>query len=180
MIECRRLDRPVILVGLPGAGKSTVGRAVADRLGCGFVDFDAELMTRTGHSIPQLFASQGEAAFRKLEYQLTSELVSSPPMIWAPGGGWIAIPGVVALVRPPACIIHLTVSAVGALARLRRDATIRPLLAGDDPQVALDRLWDERASSYAQADWTVDTERLDFEQVVDRVADLAGTDPTMV
>lgn len=180
MIERRPLPRPVILVGLPGAGKSTVGRAVADRLGCGFVDFDVELASRTGQSIPQLFANQGEEAFRKLEYELTAELVSGPPMIWAPGGGWIAIPGVVALVRPPACIIHLTVSAARALARLRQDASIRPLLAGDDPQAALDRLWDERASHYAQADWTVDTERLDFEQVVDRVADLAGTDPTMV
>lgn len=178
MIEPHPLRRPVILVGLPGAGKSTVGRAVANRMGCAFVDFDVELMARTGQSIPQLFASQGEAAFRKLEYDLTSELISSPPMVWAPGGGWIAIPGVVALVRPPACIIHLTVSAAGALARLRQDASIRPLLAGGDPQTALDRLWEQRARHYAQADWTVDTERLDFEQVVDRVANLAGTDPT--
>ncbi len=180
MIERHRLHRPVILVGLPGAGKSTVGRSVADRLGCGFVDFDVALMARTGQTIPQLFASQGEAAFRKLEYELTSELVSGPPMIWAPGGGWIVIPGVVALVRPPACIIHLTVSAEGALARLRQDASIRPLLAGNDPQAALDRLWRDRASHYAQADWTVDTERIGFEQVVDRVAALAETDPTMV
>ncbi len=170
------LRRPLILVGLPGAGKSSVGRAVADRLGCGFVDFDQELSARTGRSVPQLFAEQGEDAFRKMEIELTRDLLAGPPMVWAPGGGWVTAPGALALARPHACIIHLAVSATEALARLRTDATIRPLLVGDDPAGALDRLWTERAARYAEADHVVDTEASDFQRVVDRVVALARAD----
>ncbi len=173
------LAGPLILVGLPGAGKSTVGRAVAKKLGCGFVDFDVRLAERSGSSIPQLFAEQGVEAFRKREYDLTLELCSEPPMVWSPGGGWATIPGILALVRPSACIIHLLVSADGALARLRQDASIRPLLSGDDPQAVLDRLWRERADRYAEADFVVETNGVTVEHVVQRVLELALDKHTM-
>ncbi len=171
------LRRSVILVGLPGAGKSSVGRAAADRLGVSFIDLDREVEARTGRTVAQLFAEQGESAFRKMEYDLTLELLQSPPAVWAPGGGWVTVPGALAAVRPRACTIHLVVSAAGALARLRNDATIRPLLAGDDPEAVLNRLWQERRDAYASADYAVDTERLDFQRVVDRVVELARTEP---
>lgn len=166
------LVAPLILVGLPGAGKSTVGRAVAQKLGCGFADFDVELTERTGRTVPQLFAEKGVEAFRELELLLTLELRDKPPMVWAPGGGWATIPGVLALVRPNACIIHLSVSADGALARVRQDASIRPLLAGAHPQAVLERLWRERADRYAEADHVVQTEGVSVEQVVQRVLEL--------
>ncbi len=163
------LVAPLIFVGLPGAGKSTVGRAVAEKLGCGFVDFDRELAQRTGLTVPQIFAQQGVGAFRKMERELTEELLAGPATVWAPGGGWATIPGVLALVRPHACIIHLSVSPDGALARVRQDASIRPLLAGADPHAVLERLLAERASCYAEADYTVATDGVSIEQVVQRV-----------
>ena len=171
------LRRSVILVGLPGAGKSSVGRAAANSIGVAFVDFDRELESRTGRTVAQLFAGQGESSFREMEYNLTVELAKAPPAVWAPGGGWVTVPGALAMVRPHACIIHLVVSPVGALARLRDDATIRPLLAGDHPERVLDRLWQERSVAYAEAHYVVDTEHLDFQRVVDRVVELARSEP---
>jgi len=171
------LRRSVILVGLPGAGKSSVGRAAAAELRVPFLDLDRELESRTGRTVAQLFATQGEIAFRKMEYELTAELAKAPSAVWAPGGGWVTVPGALALVRAHACIIHLAVSPVGALARLRDDATIRPLLAGDHPERVLDRLWQERSGAYAEAHYVVDTEHLDFQRVVDRVVELARSEP---
>lgn len=172
------MNEPLILVGLPGAGKSAVGRAVAARLGAAFVDFDVVLSERTGLSVPQLFAQQGEAVFRKLEYQLTRELLKGPPKVWAPGGGWVTAPGALALVAGRACMIHLEVSTAGALARLRQDATIRPLLTVANPEVALDRLSQERTVLYQSATYRVDTEALDFPGVVDQVLALARSHRT--
>lgn len=167
------LRRSVILVGLPGSGKSSVGRAVANRMGAKFVDLDLEIESKTGSTVAQLFANQGEAAFRKLEYETTAELAAGSPAVWAPGGGWAAIPGVLALVRPDACIIHLAVSPRGALARLRQHASIRPLLRVLEPEAELNRLRQERAAAYAAADFVVDTESTDIEHVVDQVEQLA-------
>ena len=81
-----QIDGHLVLVGLPGSGKSTVGRAVAKRLSRPFLDFDAELERRAGISVARIFAERGEAAFRGLEYSLTQELAAAPPMVLAPGG----------------------------------------------------------------------------------------------
>lgn len=170
------LQRHLILVGLPGAGKSSVGRAAADRLGVPFADLDLLIESRTGSSISQLFAAQGEAYFRKQEYEVTRELLSSPPRVWAPGGGWATIEGVWSLVEARAQIIHLRVSPAQALARLRTDATIRPLLGTNEPERVLDRLWRERSAAYAAAHAVVDTDDTDFLSVVDRVCALAPVD----
>jgi shikimate kinase len=169
------LGAPLILVGLPGAGKSTVGAAVAERLGVPFHDFDVALARSSGLSVPQLFAEQGESAFRNMETELTRTLLAAPPGVWAPGGGWVTAPGVLALVAGVSCMIHLQVSVAGALARLRSDASIRPLLAVPAPSATLDRLWQERARLYATAAFQVDTENAAFEQVVDRVCEIART-----
>ncbi len=171
------LARPLVFVGLPGAGKSTVGRAVADRLGCAFLDLDRLLEDRTGRTIPQLFAEEGVNAFREMERDLTDELLQAPPAVWAPGGGWVTAPGVLARVRDKVSMIHLVVSPAAALARLRQDASIRPLLAGADPQGVLDRLLRERSPLYAVADLVLDTEALEFQQVVDQACAFAQADP---
>ncbi|MBC8090312.1 MAG: shikimate kinase [Phycisphaerae bacterium] len=162
-----------MLVGLPGAGKSTVGRKVARLLRRPFVDFDVELARREGLSIPRLFSERGESAFRQLEVALTEELVRNTPSVWAPGGGWITNPGVVGLVRPPGRIIHLRVSPAGALKRLGSARASRPLLMDSDPGVVLDRLWVSRRELYATADGEVDTEVVDFQRVALRVVLLA-------
>ena len=163
----------LVLVGLPGAGKSTVGRAVARKLRRPFLDFDVELEKREGKSVARLFAERGEAAFRTLEVALTRELVDAEPSVLAPGGGWITNPGMVELLRPPGCFIHLRVSPAGALKRLGSARVSRPLLMESDPATVLDRLWAARAGLYASADGEIDTEVVDFQRVADKVVLLA-------
>lgn len=163
----------LVLVGLPGAGKSTVGRAVARKLQRPFIDFDIELERRENKSVSEIFAERGERAFRALEVQLTAELASMEPSVFAPGGGWITNPGVVELIRPPGRIIHLKVSPAGALKRLGSARVSRPLLMESDPAAVLDRLWAGREALYALADGEVDTEVVDFQHVAEKVVLLA-------
>ena len=166
-------DGHLILVGLPGAGKSSIGRLVAIALGRPFLDFDLEIQRRSGKSLSRLFAENGEDAFRAREVALTRELLAAPPMVLAPGGGWVTNPEVVPLVRPPGRIIHLRISPAAALRRLGRSRVVRPLLKSDDPLAALDRLWTSRAELYAQADLEIDVEAVDSQQVVKQVVALA-------
>lgn len=168
-----QIDGHLVLVGLPGSGKSTVGRAVAKRLSRPFLDFDAEIEKREGMSVARIFAERGEAAFRELEYNLTRELAAAPPMVLSPGGGWVTIPGVMALLRPPGRIIHLQISPAEALRRLTRSRVVRPLLAQADPALAMRTLWERRSGLYAGADITVNVETLDSQRLTDSVVALA-------
>lgn len=164
----------LVLVGLPGAGKTTVGRALAARLGWEFVDLDAQIAARTGLSIPQLFATQGEARFRELERQMTEELAAAhSPRVVAPGGGWITVPGLVELLRPPAQLVWLRLSPEVALSRMGASVQDRPLLAGDDPLATLTALLAAREPAYLQSNHTVSVELMTLEQVVDAIVPLA-------
>ena len=165
----------LVLVGLPGAGKSTVGRALAERLGRSFLDLDREIERREGATVSALFAERGEHYFRQRERELTEELRQSGGMVLSPGGGWITNPDVVALLRPPARIIHLQVRPETALERLGPERQTRPLLMRPDPLAALRRLQAERKALYAAADLAVDTEGLDIQRVVEKLAELAGS-----
>lgn len=167
------LDGHLVLVGLPGSGKSTVGRAVARLVNRPFLDFDQEIVRRTGMSISAIFETQGEAAFRAAEVALTRELTSASPMILAPGGGWITNAGVVDLLRPPALLVYLRLSVAESLRRLRRSRNIRPLLASANPAARLQQLMDQRAPLYKRADVVIDTETFDSQQLVEFVATLA-------
>jgi hypothetical protein len=111
-------SRTSILVGLPGAGKSTVGRAVAERLARAFLDLDKEIERRELQSITEIFAMKGEPYFRESERNLTQEIRESGNMILSPGGGWVANPEVVRLLRPPGQLIYLKVRPETALKRL--------------------------------------------------------------
>jgi shikimate kinase len=169
-------DAPIVLVGLPGAGKSTAGRQAAQRLGWTFVDLDEAIVAAAGgRGIPALFADEGEAGFRAREREATRNLVGRRRLVIAPGGGWMTNVGCVALLRPPARIIHLRVGVPVALARLRESGEVRPLLAGPDPAASLAALLARRASAYASADVEIDTEVLSLQQVVETIARLAST-----
>lgn len=164
----------LVLVGLPGAGKTTVGRLAAARLGWSFVDLDDEIVRAAGgRSIPALFAEEGEPAFREREREATRALVGRRDVVVAPGGGWMANPGCAALLRPPARIIHLGVGVPAALGRLASSGEPRPLLAVADPGAALLGLAERRREAYAAADVELDTEVLDLQQLVESVARLA-------
>jgi shikimate kinase len=172
------LARPIAFVGLPGAGKSTVGRAVAERLGAPFVDLDARLAAAYGGSIAQLFAEQGEAEFRQREADLTAQLLAEPPAVWAPGGGWVTAPGVLAQIRGQVSMIHLAVRPDSAAARLQHDATRRPLLAVAEPARVLARLLAERAPAWAGADLSLDTDTLSLPDLVAAACAFARGRPT--
>lgn len=162
----------VVLVGLPGAGKTTVGQALAERLGLRFIDFDVEIVRRAGQTIPEIFATRGELGFRALEADLTREVAAAPPAVVAPGGGWAVQPGLIDLLRPPAVLIHLRVTPATAVARMRGSVAERPLLAGADPEARAVTLWEDRREAYARADFEVDTEVLGVQQVVNLVVQL--------
>jgi len=164
----------LVLVGLPGSGKSTVGRAVAKRLGRPFVDFDREIERREGASVAQLFADRGEPWFREQELALTRELAVQSGMVLAPGGGWMANPGCHETVKSCSVIVYLKVSPVTALARMGAEQTARPLLSRADPLAELQELAAARESGYLQANHTVSTEMMSLDEVVATIVALAG------
>ena len=160
-------------MGLPGSGKSTIGRRVARRLGRPFLDFDSEIERRQGKSIAQIFAEVGEAGFRALELDLTKELAQTGGMVLAPGGGWTTIPGAAALLRPPARMIYLRVRAEVAIGRILRGRRIRPLLQTPDPLETLRKLLAEREAGYLEADHVIDVELIKSQQLIATIARLA-------
>ena len=164
----------LILVGLPGVGKSTIGRAAARQLGRPFLDFDQEIEKRAGMSIREIFRLKGEDHFRAKEFALTKELSVTGGMVLAPGGGWITQQSSVELLRSAGRIIYLRASPEAVAKRLRRVET-RPLLAGRDPAVALRELYVKRHALYETADMVLDTEHLARQQLIEKLVELAST-----
>lgn len=165
----------LVLVGLPGAGKSAVGALIAAALGRTFLDFDVEISRREGMSVPEIFASRGEPHFRHLEQVLTTELRDFGNMVLAPGGGWMAREETVSLIRPAARIVYLKVTPATAMRRMGREAAGRPLLRHPQPLAELERLLSARSRSYESADVVIDAELLTAEQVARLVIeDAAG------
>ena len=164
----------LVLVGIPGAGKSTVARALAARLQWPFVDVDDEIAAREGMSVRDIFATRGEAHFRALEREATERLaLAEAPSVVAPGGGWITVPGLVALLRPPARLIWLRVSPEQAMARLGKGVEGRPLLSGPDPLTALTAILTARETFYLQADHAVSVEMMTPLDAVEAILALA-------
>ena len=164
----------LILVGLPGVGKTSIGKAAARRLGRQFLDFDQEIERRSGMSIREMFMLKGEDHFRAQELELTRELSTTSGMVLSPGGGWITQQRSVELLRSKGRIIYLRASPESVARRLRRVET-RPLLAGRDPVVALRELYAKRRALYETADVILDTERLARQQLIAKVVELAST-----
>ncbi|MEO6444069.1 MAG: shikimate kinase [Gemmatimonadaceae bacterium] len=163
----------LVLVGLPGAGKTTVGRLLAVEIGVPLVDIDLSIEARAGMPIGEIFASHGEPHFRRLEREVTEEVASRSSVVLSPGGGWIMHPDVVALVRPPSKLVHLAVSPATALDRMGNEVALRPLLSGSDPLRALGDLYRQREAAYASADAVVNTEMLTIQELVAYLAALA-------
>lgn len=163
----------LILIGLPGSGKSTVGRAAAARLGRSFVDLDSEIERREGRTVARIFEEEGEPAFRAAERAATLAIAAAPGGVVAAGGGWMTNPGAPALLRPPGLIIYLAVTPERALERMGEARRSRPLLSGtESPLATLRNLLAMRADTYATADVVIETEALALEQVVERVVEL--------
>ena len=165
----------IILVGLPGAGKSSVGKGVAEQTNRRFLDFDHEIERREGMTVSQIFAEKGEPYFRDAERKLTNDLREVRGMVLAPGGGWVTNAEVVALLRPPSRIIYLKTRPESALKRLGPERMTRPLLMRPDPLRELKQLLEQRRALYEAADFVVDTELLNLERVIKKVAELASS-----
>ena len=165
----------IVLVGLPGSGKSTVGRALAEATGRDFLDFDTEIERRAGSSVAEIFAARGEVYFRGLERQITEELRETGNFVLAPGGGWVANTDCLVLLRPPATVIYLQIQPDRALRRMASDVVSRPLLSRADPLAELTKLLTEREAAYLRADHTVRVDFLREKEVVALIVALAAS-----
>jgi shikimate kinase len=159
----------IILVGMMGAGKTTVGGLLADRLGWRHFDSDAQVMARTGSSVPELFAEHGEAAFRAEESQVLAEALSSvDPVVVSAAGGVVLSPSNRDLLVHSGVVVWLRADP-GLLARRVGAGAGRPLLE-DDPASRLANLYEVRRPLYEEvAAGTIDVDGLTPDQVVERV-----------
>lgn len=152
----RRLARTVVLVGLMGAGKSSVGRRLAEALGADFHDSDDEIVAAAGMEIPDIFAQLGEQTFRQGERRVIARLLDGPPHVLATGGGAFMNAETRALIRARALSVWIRADLDTLVERTGRKDT-RPLLRDGDPRAILARLIAERHPVYAEADVTVDS-----------------------
>jgi len=166
------MKKHIVLVGLPGAGKSTVGKMVADRLQAGFVDIDSVLVRKEGKPITMIFAEKGEQAFREMERKEVDTALANEPAVIVPGGGWAAQPGQLDGARASGYFVYLKARAEVAAGRAEPSGT-RPVLMGGDPVDQMRTLLKERDSYYAKADATVLTEAKPAEKVADEIVRLA-------
>ncbi|MFA9201258.1 MAG: shikimate kinase [Cypionkella sp.] len=154
----RRIDRPVVLVGLMGAGKSTVGRKLAALLRTGFVDADEEIERAAALTVSEIFERYGEAHFRDGERRVIARLIGEGHGVIATGGGAFVNPQTRALILRQAIAVWIDCDVATLVERTRRRET-RPLLKQGDPHEILARLHDERAPFYAEAPIRVTSER---------------------
>jgi 3-dehydroquinate synthase len=150
--------RNVVLIGMPGSGKSTVGRRVAGWLGWPLLDTDAIVAQRAGRPVEEIFARDGEAAFRRMEREAVREAAATRPAVIATGGGVVLDSGNMAALRRRGVIVSLGATPEALLARVGADGGGRPLL-GSDPAARIAALETERAPRYAQADLMLDASR---------------------
>ena len=150
------LRRTVVLVGLMGAGKTSVGKRLAESLGVPFRDSDDEIEAAAGMSIPEIFASMGEPAFRAGERKVIARLLDMPPQVLATGGGAFMNAETRALIAEKGVSVWIKADLDTLVERTSRRAD-RPLLQGGDPRAILGRLMTERHPVYAEAAITVDS-----------------------
>ncbi len=156
--EIPRLHRPLVLVGLMGAGKSSVGKRLAQHLGVDFVDSDNEIERAAGMTIPEIFARLGEPAFRDGERRVIARLLTERPGVLATGGGAFIEARTREEIRRYATSVWLRAD-LDLLWDRVRDRPGRPLLQASDPKRVLGDLLDRRYPIYAEADVVVDSQR---------------------
>jgi len=159
----------IFFVGLMGAGKTTVGRAVARRLGRPFYDSDHEIEARTGARIPVIFELEGEAGFREREAQVIDELTTRESIVLATGGGAVLRPENRSVLHTRGIVIYLRANPHDLWLRTRKDKN-RPLLQTEDPKAKLEALFAERDPLYREcAHFVVETGRPSVNGLVNMV-----------
>ncbi|RBI85112.1 shikimate kinase [Rhodosalinus halophilus] len=174
------LKKTVAMVGMMGAGKTAVGRAVAQRLGVPFLDSDAEIEAAANLTVAEIFARDGEAFFRAKESQVLRRLLAGRPCVLSTGGGVFLSEANRAAIRARGVAVWLRVDAEVLWARVRHKDT-RPLLRTPDPRATLERLLAERAPAYAQADLIVEAgPACSIEETTERVIAALLTRPDVL
>ena len=162
--------RSVVLVGMMGVGKSTIGRRLAARLRLPFVDADAEIEAAAGMSIPDIFETHGEPHFRDGEARVIARLLDSGPAVIATGGGAFMREETRGRIRGKAVSLWLKADADIIMKRVKRRAD-RPLLQTADPAATVGRLIREREPVYQHADLTIWSRDVPHEKIVDECID---------
>jgi shikimate kinase len=176
--------RSLVLVGMMGAGKSSIGRKLAQRLNLPFVDADAEIERAAGMNISDIFAKHGEPYFRAGEARVIARLLDSGPQVMATGGGAFMHPQSREAIRAKGISVWLKADFDVLMKRIKR-RNDRPLLKTDDPGETLRRLMDERDPVYAEADVTIHSRDVPHEMIIaeiisavtPRLQELAGARP---
>lgn len=163
--------KAIVLVGLMGAGKTTVGRRLAQRLDLPFVDADSEVEAAAGLTIPEIFETHGEPAFRDGERKVIARLLSNGPQVLATGGGAYMDTETRAKVAAQGISVWLKADLDVLMKRVGKRPT-RPLLKTDNPRAVMEKLMAERNPIYAEADIALETGEGPHEEVVDRLVAL--------
>lgn len=162
------LKQPVVLVGLMGAGKSTIGRRLAKEIDLDFTDSDTEIAEAAGCSVSDIFEIYGEAMFRDLEKRVLLRLLGGPPIVLATGGGAFMNAEIRSAIKEQAISVWLKADIDILVERVSRRDT-RPLLKTGDKRSTLARLMDERHPIYSEADLVIDSGDNAHEVVVQKV-----------
>jgi shikimate kinase len=160
--------RSVVLVGMMGAGKSSIGRRLASRLALPFVDADTEIEKAAGMAIPEIFSAHGEPYFRAGEARVIARLLEGGPQVLATGGGAFMSPDTRAVIRLKGMSVWLRATLEVLIRRIKR-RTDRPLLRDVDPVETLKRLIGERYPIYAEADVTVESRDVPHDTIVEEI-----------
>jgi shikimate kinase len=166
------LKRHIVLIGLPGAGKTTAGGRAAATLKTAFVDLDEMIEREQGLSVREIFTQRGEPAFRELERDAARRVFGGEPTVVAPGGGWAAQPGAIDGARARCFIVYLHVDPEEASRRVGSGRS-RPLLGGADPEARMRELLVARERFYQQADATIPTGTRAVGEVAHEIVQLA-------
>lgn len=163
-----------MLVGLPGVGKSTIGRGVAGQLKRGFIDLDTHIERSFGKSVSRIFEEDGEVVFRLAEAQTSEAVARMAPSVIASGGGWVLNPAATAHLLAAGRIIYLRVEPDAAVRRMGRGIRRRPLLfRSEDPYATMRALYEARRAAYeGYSEMTVETGNAARSDVIARVVEM--------
>src|SRR5580704_7010918 len=161
--------RSIVLVGMMGVGKSSIGRRLAARLGVPFVDADAEIEKAAGTTIADIFARHGEAAFRSGEARVIARLLEGGPQVLATGGGAVMSADTRAAIKAKGVSIWLHADIDVLIRRISKRKNDRPMLQTADPVATLRQLLAEREPVYAQADLTIQSREVPHDAIVSEI-----------